>query len=395
MIPIEIGPPRPHGPVVAQEGFRLFFFGATVWAVLGMIAWWMVYAWGLAAPRAELAGMQWHAHAMVFGFAAAAVAGFLLTAVRNWTGRSTLSGPVLMVCFGAWAIARLGMMIQTMPLLVPAIADLLFGTGLLAAILRPIAAAGQVRKQGGILSQVALLVLGNALFFAGLAGWLDDGVRWGLYLGFYSVLGLVLEVGRRILPNFIANGVGHPAELRNSRVVDTAALSLYVVFVVTEVFAGWTEATAVAAIGLAVVHGIRMAGWHDVGIWRRPLLWVLYLSYGWIVAGFALIALGPFHVTPPLAGLHALAVGGIALMAAGMMARVSLAHSGRSIVDLPRGTALAFALLVVAVVLRVLPPILYPSLSKTWIALSQVVWIVGFLLLAVRFAPVWFSRRAR
>lgn len=395
MIPIETGPPRPPGPPFVRDGFRPFFFGACAWAVFAMAEWLLVYATGGASPRAEILGMQWHAHGMIFGFSAAVIAGFLLTAVRNWTGRPTLSGRPLMVLFAAWLVARLLLSVKGAPVVLPAAADLLFSFGLLGAVLRPILAAGQMGKQAGILSKVATLAVANALFYAGMAGLLATGVRWGLYLGLYSVVGLVLAIGRRILPNFIAVGTGSSTPLKNDDRIDRAALALFLVFLVAATFFEASIVAAVSAGLLAIVHAVRLVGWHTPGIWKRPLLWAPYLSYGFLVAGFALMALATVIPLPPFVGLHALAAGGVGLIAVGMMARVSLGHTGRGIATLPPFTATAFALVLAAAVVRVAFPIAAPSLVTIWIVMSQSLWVLGFAVLGVRFAPIWFGPPAR
>lgn len=395
MIPIETGPPRPAGPPFVRDGFRPFFFGACAWAVFAMAEWLYAYTNGGTSPRAEILGMQWHAHEMIFGFSAAVIAGFLLTAVRNWTGRPTLSGRPLMALFATWLVARLAFAVGGTPVVLPAAADLLFGFGLLGAVLLPIRAAGQMGKQAGILSKVATLAVANALFYAGMAGWLAPGVRWGLYLGLYSVVGLVLAIGRRILPNFIAVGTGSQAPLRNDVRIDRAALALFFVFMVAAVFFEAVVVTAVTAGLLALVHAVRMAGWHSAGIWKRPLLWAPYLSYGFLVSGFALMALASLVPLPPFVGLHALAAGGIGLIAVGMMARVSLGHTGRGIATLPPFTTSAFSLVLAAAVVRVAFPMVAPSLAMAWIVTSQSLWILGFAILGLRFAPIWFGPPAR
>lgn len=394
-IPIDIGPPRPPGPPFLRDGFRPFFLGATAWAVVGMVPWLLFWSVATPTPHAELLAMRWHAHAMVFGFAAAVIAGFLLTAVRNWTGRPTLSGLPLAGLWAAWLVARIAMLVDAVPLWLPAIADVAFGTGLTVAVARPIVSAGQAGRQGGVLSKAATIPIANTLFFAGVIGQWEAGVHWGLYLGFYAVVGLVLSIGRRILPNFIAVGTGHQGPLKNDERLDKAALAVFVVFLVLEVFLGSGIPAALAAAALVLVHAVRLAGWHVRGIWSKPLLWTLFAAYGSIVLGFALLALRPLSLVSPFLGLHALAVGGITLMSAGMMARVSLGHTGRGIGRLPRLLPTAFGLLAAAAMVRVAGPIVLPGSTTASVIASLAAWIAGFALLGAVYARIWVGPPAR
>lgn len=391
---VHIQPPGASVPRFAlfQLGFRPFFLLAAAFSPLSILFWGFAYLrGGPLPPDLPVTPMAWHGHEMVFGYALAVVAGFLLTAVRNWTQIPTLRGLPLAALAALWLTARLVMGLRPGWVELAASLDLAFGAGLVLAISRPLAQAGQWR-QFGIVAKVALLVAANGLFYAGAHGWVEEGVRWGLYSGVYLVLSLIFVMARRVLPFFIERGVGQPVTLRNRPWVDRASLVLMLAFWITDVFAAQDRLAAALAALLFAVHAVRLYDWHTPGIWTRPMLWILYLAYGAAVSGFLLKAAAPWGV-PPLLALHAFAAGGIGLMTVGMMARVALGHTGRSVHAPPRGLTAVFVLMLAAFAARVWLPLLLPAAYPMAIALAQGLWVAAFLLFTALFAPMLVSRR--
>lgn len=370
-------------------GFRPFFLAAGAFGTVSVAIWVSLYhfrAPGLAEPA--LSAVIWHAHEMIYGYAVAVVGGFLLTATRNWTGVQTLHGTPLILLAVLWLLARAAPFVDhPLALETMAVLDLTFNLLLCSAILYPIARARQW-KQLGLWSKVVIVSLANLLFYLGLFGMLDDGVRLGLYTGLYLILSLILVVGRRVIPFFIERGVGYPVALTNRRWVDISSMVLMLIFIVTEVLAAAPVAAAVCAAALALLHAARMTGWHTPGLWRRPLLWVLYIAYGWIVLGFALTALAHLAGFNPALAVHAFAYGGIGMMTLGMMARVSLGHTGRDLARAPGALAWAFSLLAAGSVVRVILPLMAPDPYVAWIALSQALWIAAFALFTWTYTPI-------
>jgi uncharacterized protein involved in response to NO len=358
-------------------GFRPFFLAAGGYAVFAMSLWFAGYTLGLQTGVGALPATLQHAHEMIFGYAMAVIAGFLLTAVSNWTGLQTLRGLPLLVLLLLWLTARAAFYVPGAGMLWSAVADTLFCLYLVVAIAVPLAQKRQW-QQTGVVTKVALIGAGNLVFYLGMLGYLDHGVRWGLYTGFYLVIGLILTMSRRLIPFFIERGLPAPVRLRNSSRVDTAALVIYLAFFVLAVFvADRTLAAALAGV-LFLIHAYRLAGWNTPGIWRKPLLWSLYLSYAFITSGFLLFAASWWLDSLWLPALHAFAVGGIGLMTLSMMTRVSLGHTGRSIHEPPRRMPLFLLLLVIATLMRVVLPPLLPDFYGYWIALSQLLWISAF-----------------
>lgn len=368
-------------------GFRPFFLAATGYAVVAMSVWFAVFAFGLQAGFAGLPATIWHAHEMVYGYTLAVIAGFLLTAVSNWTGLQTLRGAPLLILLLLWLTARTAFYVPQLGIVWAAAADTLFCLYLVIAVTVPIVRKRQW-QQIGIVAKLALIGMGNLVFYLGVLGHLDNGVRWGLYTGFYLVIGLILAMSRRLIPFFIERGLAQPVALRNSGRVDMAALLLFLVFFVVEVFSDYRASAAALAGVLFALHAYRLAGWYTPGIWGKPLLWSLYLAYLFITLGFLLFAAGPWLESLRLPALHTFAVGGIGVMTLSMMTRVSLGHTGRSIHEPPRLMPWFLLLLLVAALVRVALPPLLPDFYNRWIELSQLLWIIAFAGFVALYTPI-------
>jgi uncharacterized protein involved in response to NO len=374
--------------VFLSLGFRPFFAAAAVFAILSILAWMQSYVFGRGWPPGVLTAVVWHAHEMIYGYALAVIAGFLLTAVRNWTGAPTLQGLPLLLLLLLWAAGRVLILAgEGVVLAGAALADTVFAAWLLIAIARPVIEARQWHQMG-ILSKVALLPFANLLFYAGALGYFPQGVRAGLYSGLYLIVALILTIARRVLPFFIEQGVGYHVRLTNRRWLDIAGLLAFFIFWIADILQPDGAAAATLAGLLFILHTLKMAGWYTPGIWRRPLLWSLYGGYGFLVIGFALKAAAPPFGISPLLALHAFAYGGIGLFTLGMMARVSIAHTGRDILaPFPLLFWMVAALLVGAII-RVPLPLAEPAHYVFWIGLSQALWIAAFTVFLIACLPM-------
>ena len=330
---------------------------------------------------------------MIFGYAMAVIAGFLLTAIKNWTGRQTLRGPGLVVLFLLWMLARLVPLAGlNVPLAVWAMIDCLFMLLLVIATTMPVLKARQY-SQLGIISKLVLLMLSNALFYLGAAGVIEQGERWGLYSGIYMVIALMLVMARRVIPFFIEKGIEGRVEIKNRRWVDSSSLVLLVGLWIVDVFTSQEIIVTIIAVMLTILHLIRMSGWYNAMIWHKPLLWVLYLAYGFIVAGFALTAAETWLALPPGLAVHAYAYGGIGVMTLGMMSRVMLGHTGRNVFEPPRSLSWCFTLLLAGALVRVVLPLFNTGMYGYWIGLSQSLWIAAFIVFIVVSAPMLLKTR--
>jgi len=369
-------------------GFRPFFLAAGGYAVISILIWYAAYNHGWSFPFAGLASVTWHGHEMIYGYSLAVVAGFLLTAVRNWTGIPTLNGTPLFLLFLFWLLARLFILLGGADFLVAAASfDLLFLAVLSVAIAVPIIRTRQWHNIA-IVGKIVLLLASNLVFFLGVAGKLEQGVYWGLYSGLYIIIALIFTLSRRVLPFFIEKGVGYPLELRNSKRVDIASLVLFAGFWIADMVRPNSVGVAVCAACLFFLHLWRLLGWYTAGIWKKPLLWVLYLAYAAIIAGFALKAAAYFTGISPFLGLHAFAVGGVGLMTLGMMTRVALGHTGRNVFEPPALLFWVFVILFAALIARVALPMLFPQHYGVWVALSQWLWLSAFLVYFISYFPI-------
>ena len=352
-----------------------------------------MYTFGISLLPNNYPLFSWHGHEMVFGFAVATTTGFLLTAVKNWTGIQTVNNKPLLGLFLFWLVSRIIVFIPgswVLPTL--AVIDSIFLLFVTWAFSSPVFKVKQWNNLA-FSGKLLLLFLANIVFYLGLLGILDNGVHYGLYAGFYTALAVIFNMGRRVIPFFIEKGLGCPFQAKNYKWVDASSLWLFLSFSISDIFFPNHIVTAVLAAALVVLHGARLLGWYHPGIWKKSLLWVLVVGYIWIVLGFALKISAILLGTSPFLALHAFAYGGIGMVTAGMMARVSLGHTGNNVFDPPKILHVIFALLFVGAFIRVILPLFLGQFYIHLIGLSQVLWIAAFLIFFIRYAPMLIKAR--
>ncbi|MBI5137706.1 MAG: NnrS family protein [Nitrospirae bacterium] len=370
-------PPPPPGMPLWSLGFRPFFLGAALAAVLLMAGWLWMLAGGAAPPHYGAIG--WHGHEMVFGYAVAVIAGFLLVGVRNWTGLPTPTGGRLAALFLLWLAGRLAPLAALPGPLVAAL-DLAFLPALMAALARPLS-RGEPFPNRSILPLLGLLTLANALAHAEALGVVRGSLGPALGLGLMVLL--IALVAGWAFPLFTGRALaGARAPLPPWR--ERAALGALGAWALGQ--AGLPDMVlGPLALAAAALHGARMGGWWRPGVGRVPLLWVLFGGYGWLVAGLALDGLARLGLVPPGAAVHALAAGALGTLTLGMMARVSLGHTGRPMVAAAPVVA-AFALANLAALAR-LWAAFWPGAGMT--VLAGGLWIAAFALFLWVYGPVW------
>ena len=373
-------------------GFRPFFLGATIIAVVSMALWMSVYVFHLPVPLAGISAFQWHAHEMIYGFAMAVIAGFLLTAVKNWTGVQTLYGFGLLGLFALWVLPRILFLFGTPWIFVAGWFDMLFVLCLIGSILYPIIQVKQW-KQLGIIVNLALLAAANGCFYLGATSLIDQGTFIGIQGGLFLIVGLILFMGRRVIPFFIEVGVGYPVKLFNSKWLDVAIILLYIAFLIAEVLVRNPWMVALTSMGLFVANSARLAGWHTKGIWKKPLLWSLFIAFIWINLGFLLLALNAFLNLSNIVVLHAFSVGGIGVVTLSMMARVTLGHTGRNVQTPPKTLPIILIILIIGALFRVIAPLIAENYYVLWVATSQILWIVAFLMFLIIYFPMLVKPR--
>lgn len=375
-----------------ELGFRPFFLGAAIFAMATIMLWAGIYFFDLSLPVSLISPAQWHAHEMIYGYTLAVIAGFLLTAVKNWTGIATSSGKGLLLLFSLWVAVRLCFVAFDSVIILTAILDAVFSIVLLVAVCRPIVVVRQW-KQMAIVSKLFLILMFNAFFYCGVFGWMEQGVYWGIYGGLYLVLGLILTMGRRVIPSFIESGVDGSVSLFNSKWLDISSMLLFLGFFINEVFFHFPALSVWLAFLLFFVNAARLIGWHTPGIWRKSLLWSLYLSFWFITLGFLLFAVADRVGISKYLAIHAFAYGGIGLITIGMMSRVALGHTGRMVSEPPASAAIAFALLIAGALVRVILPIVSMANYNIWIGLSQLLWVIAFAIFVITYTPILIKPR--
>ncbi len=380
-------------PALFQYGFRPFFLLSGL-AACGLIAAWLGVLITGEWPDGPVGASAWHAHEMLFGTIAAAIAGFLLTAVPSWTGTRALSGPPLVALTGLWLAGRLALFPWSgTPAPLAALLDIAFLPALGVGLAGPLFAAGKARNS-------AFLVLLGGLTLANLSmhlewlGLTEEGTDRGLALGLGVVLMMVTVIGGRILPAFTRSGLGtEGGTVRSWPWVERAVLLSTAALVVAQLLLPDGTVVGSLALAAALAHGVRLAGWQGWRAWRSPILWVLHLGYVWVPTGLALTALHHLTGSPAASGIHALTAGAFATLILAVMSRAALGHTGRPVVAAPV-TVAAYALLTVAAVARTASPLL--PVDLVWPALqgAGVAWVAAFALFLLVYAPILLTPRA-
>ena len=377
-----------------ELGFRPFFLLASLFSIIATALWMANYTLGWTLPVSTITPIAWHGHEMIFGYSIAIIAGFLLTAVRNWTGVQTIQNGPLIALASIWLLARILPLLNS-PILFEwaAICDITFSVGLTLAVLHPIIKVKQWR-QLLIVSILILFTAANILYYLGVFHIVNQGVSWGLFSGVYLIMALIFILARRVMPFFIERGVGYQVQLKNWAFIDSSSLLFLTALWIADVFLKQALLTALFSLVLAVLHGFRISGWYTKGIWKKPLLWVLFVGYSFFVLGFILKALNFFTFFPTSIPLHAFTYGGIGMMTLGMIARISLGHTGRNINEPPKALTWIFISLFLGAILRVIIPIFVPSIYLHLIGTAQLLWIAAFTVFLLHYFMIFISPRA-
>jgi len=388
---------RWNGPALFSYGFRPFFLFAAIQAALAIAVWtlWLDGASGLPSGFAPVA---WHAHELLFGYASAVVAGFLLTAVPNWTGRLPVVGLPLVGLFALWLVGRAAMAASALlhPLAL-ALLTLAFPVALCALIAREVLAGRNVRN----IKVVAVLgVLCLAQLFFHVEVWRSGVSTFSERLAIAGYLLLVMIVGGRIVPSFTTNWIRreNPGRVpvpfdrfdKAAMIVGGAALLAWVAMPATSRVAPVFGALFVVA---GALHFARLVRWAPDRVWGEKLVAVLHVAYAFIPLGFALAAASAFTGGRAfdLAAIHCWAIGGIGLMTLAVMTRATRGHTGNALVA-PPSTSLLYALLAAAAIARIAAVFLQDSTAALTIA--GLCWTLAFAGFAILYGPMCVGRRS-
>lgn len=379
------------GPVLLSYGFRPFFLAAGVWG-LGAMALWIIAMMGYFDISARYGASAWHAHEMLFGYTSAALAGFLLTAVPNWTGRLPVSGLPLLALFLLWCAGRLALLLVDQIGLLPSIfIDAAFLPALLAICAREII-AGKKWKDLKILGGLLVLTLANWGFHACIAVGVGPELPGRMATAAYLML--IMIVGGRILPSFTRNWLnknGHkvlPAPYSN---VDTVALLVSLVALVAWVAFPELVWTGVIALIAAAAQAVRLARWRGWAARAEGLVLVLHVAYLFVVLGFLAVAATAFGLLDAFSSLHVFTAGCIGSMTLAVMSRATRGHTGLDLHASPV-TVASYVSMAIAGSLRPIAGLL-PEFYMPLISAAGLCWMLAFLLYLVEYAPALTGKR--
>jgi uncharacterized protein involved in response to NO len=368
-------------PPLFSQGFRPFFLAAALSAPLLIILWLLALS-GLIFLPTTFEGAAWHAHEMIFGFAVAAMAGFLMTAIPNWTGRMPLQGLPLVLLALIWLLGRFAVAFSaSIGSLPAAIADLGF-LALLTLVMGREIVAGKNWRNLPMVAALAILMVANAVTHLSAAGLLDDGDA-GYRAGLALFATLIALIGGRIIPSFTGNALakmGRPRLPQADR-IDAAALALTPLALIAWIFEGAIPTPARVTGALLVAAGVlgafRLARWRGHSIRADVLLLALHAGFAWLCIGLVLLGLSRWlRDVPELAGLHAIGAGAMSTMILAVMARTTMAHTRRRAVA-SRAMSIMCRSANTAALLRVLAALI-PGASQEFMALSATAWLVAF-----------------
>lgn len=385
-----------HRPMPLQaflsRGFRPFFLCAALWAAIALTLWLAMLTTGFALPI-RFAPLDWHIHEMLFGFVLAAVSGFLLTAIPEWTGRQPVSGMLLGLLSGLWLLGRVDALFSALPPLWLAIAaDLAFPVTLAAVVAREIVVGGARR-----LMVVPLIGLTLAQLLMDLGGEAGIGglTAYGWRLGLAAILILISVIAGRIVPAFTRNWLMRRGEERvppTAGIIDRAALGVLHTGLVAWIFAPQARVTGVVLLAGAAVNLWRLSRWRGVATRPEPLLFVLHVGYAWLVVGVAALGVATWDVAFPVsAAIHALTVGAIGTMTLAVMTRATRGHTGR-VLTTDRTTTLIYVLVGLATAARILAALALQSQIR-WLLVAGALWILAFSLFLLHYSPMLLLSR--
>jgi uncharacterized protein involved in response to NO len=377
-----VAEPAAHsGFALWNLGFRPFYLLASLFSVFSVLLWVAQFSGYLAA--AYLSGPLWHGHEMLFGYATAIIAGFLLTAVRTWTNQPTPSGMPLMALAALWVAGRV--LVLTPLAMTAAVVNAAFPLAVAVAIGIPLWKARNARNYFfvGLLSLMGILIFAVHM---GLLGHFDLSPRLGLQLALDLVLFIMVVMGGRVIPMFTNNGIPGTNAVRQPLVEKMALGSVILLF--ASALLQWSPSiVAMIALVSALANGWRLFLWKPWRTLTTPLVWILHAAYAWIVVYLVLRGLTALDLLAGSYAAHALTVGAIGGLTLGMMTRTARGHTGRLLIA-DRFEITAFVLIQTAAIIRVFGGIASPGLYLVSIELSGLLWAGAFGLYAVRYWPV-------
>jgi uncharacterized protein involved in response to NO len=372
------------GPALFSHGFRPFFLGGACWAALGILLWLPQYFGEFALPT-HLGALDWHVHEMLYGYAAAVIAGFLLTAIPNWTGRLPVNGPSLAALAALWLAGRAAILVSAkIGAIAAAAIDIAFLVVLAAVAAREIV-AGHNWRNLRVLAVVGLLIAGNVTFH--LENVWYGAANYGTRAAIATVILLITLVGGRIVPSFTRNWLARrqPGRLP----VPFGRFDLIAMASGALALAGWTVAPDNAGVGLllllaGLLHAVRLGRWAGDRTLADRLVLILHVGYAFVPLGLVLTGLAAiWPAVPPSAGIHAWTAGAIGVMTLAVMTRASLGHTGRPLAASPATQAI-YLCVIAAALLRIIVAF-HDDIAI--LHLSALAWLAAFAGFAIAYGP--------
>ncbi len=381
-------------PPLLRLAFRPLFFGGALFSAIAMLLWIAtLQGWFQFQPLGS--PTLWHGHEMLFGFTAAIIAGFLLTAVQNWTGIPGINSSKLLLLVGVWFAGRCLMATNLMPVITAAV-DILFIPLAAFFLAKPVIAIKQYRNLIFV-PVLIVMTIANVLFHYGILFDQFSLSQQGLQFMIWLVVLMMTILGGRVIPFFTANGTQTPKTepiplLEMAVIVSTIFLAVIYGLGFTQLMTETVQIFLLVSAGL--LHGLRCLRWRGWITGKVPLLWSIHIAYAFIPLGLLGLALS--HSVPSLSAStasHLLTAGAMGTMIISMMARVSLGHTGRPLQP-HRLMSLAFVAVIVAALLRALGPWLLPAITPTLWLTAALAWVIGFGIFSVIYWPILSQTRA-
>jgi uncharacterized protein involved in response to NO len=382
------------GIALFSVGFRPFFLLGAAWSALALPIWLGVYTGRIVLPS-TLAPTLWHVHEMIFGFAFAIAAGFLLTAIPNWTGRLPLKGAPLASLAALWLAGRFAVLYSgVIGPHAAAIVDIAFPVAFVIVIARELV-AGRNWRNLPMLVALSLLACGSTLVHLEAIGYAMTAPA-GNRLGIATILLLIALIGGRIVPSFTRNWLAKarpdgrlPAQAGR---LDMAALLVTVSGLIAWVVAPQSAAAPWMELAAGIAAAVRLSRWCGLSTLREPLVFILHVGYGWLALGLMLLGVNGLEaILPATTALHALTAGAIGTMTLAVMTRATLGHSGQALTA-GGGTVAIYVLVTLSALLRLAAPLAGGYfLPMTWIAGAA--WSGAFGLFVLLFGNLLVTRR--
>lgn len=382
------------GFALLSETYRPFFLLAGLWGGISMIFWILIVT-QILEISSVMADEIWHQHEMVFGFTAAAIAGFSLTALPSWSKRPRISGAKLGVLAVVWMLGRLVFLVpDSVGSLSVMIIDMAF-LSILSLIACYYILGGKNWKNSPILILIIAFAVGNALVHLELVE-LYETAALGFQIAILSVVMLIAVIGGRVTPAFTRNWLvrkGSQVEIADPmQIFDVIALLSLVIFTFSFLIFGNVLETAITAVIAAFINLIRLLRWKFWAVLSEPIMWVLHLGYLWLIIGLAMIGLSyAWEGVSSSVAMHSFTVGGFGTFIFAMMTRATLGHSGREI-KASMLTTMIYFFITASAILRISSSLIdgYSDLALKGAGLC---WIFAFILFCIEYIPIFTRPR--